>query len=119
MSRCLTQSIPERDDWEEVQTSTLEEIENYCASYDIPLNFDIKPQKIKDVDKSFLKSMFNPLLYKEQSRPKEKTKKRPSKSDKNRKLKPGKLETEAEEEEFETQDDRDPKEGKEIGFWKG
>lgn len=102
MSRCLTQSSPDRDDWDGVQSSTFQEIVSYCNEYNIPLNTDVKPQKIRDVDKSFLKTMFGSSETEKTS--KEETKKTSSKTTRSRKATPGKEETKTTEEEVEKQE---------------
>eukprot|EP00210_Caulerpa_lentillifera_P004515 g4308.t1 len=106
MSRCLTQSNPERDDWDGVQTSTLEEIHTYCTGYDIFLNIDVKPQKLGDVEKSFLKKMFV-LPETEIEVETSKEKKTDPRKNRSRKTKPGKGESKVHDKD---EDDKDEKE---------
>lgn len=122
MSRCLTQSSPERDDWDGIQSSTFEEILSYCDEYNIPMNTDVKPQKIKDVDKSFLKTMFGSSETDKTS--KEETKKTTPTTKKSRRTTPGKEETKTTEEvvekqetEAETQVEEDITEGTKTAFF--
>ena len=59
MMLCLTTTVPDRDDWANVQNGVLEEIVSFCSGYEIAVDENVKPLKRKDTDKELRNTLFD------------------------------------------------------------
>ena len=59
MMQCLTTTVPDRDDWANVQNGVLEEIVSFCSGYEIAVDDSVEPLKHKDTDKELRNTLFD------------------------------------------------------------
>lgn len=96
MFQCLTTTVPERDDWDSVQESVLEEIFVFCNGYEIFIDPQVDPLKLEDTDQNLLDTLFDD--------PEAESKKDQKKKSKKKSRKDKKVEEESEEDEVEVEE---------------